>query len=158
MQDHSHAKITRSAGGIVISNEGKVLVVSQNGNSWSLPKGHIEEGEEVLQAAKREILEESGVDQLELLKEYPMYERMRISDDGLSEDRTELKLIFMFLFKTDVLELAPIDPKNPQALWISPSKVTQLLTHPKDQDFYASALPDVLMYIRTKLKIVISSQ
>lgn len=157
MQDHSHSKITRSAGGIVISNEGKVLVVSQNGNSWSLPKGHLEEGEETLAAAKREVLEESGIDQLELLKEFPMYERMRISDDGQGEDKSELKLIFMFMFHTQQLELQPLDPKNPQALWIPPTKVTQMLTHPRDQDFYASALPDVLMYIRTKLKLVVSS-
>lgn len=36
---------TKSAGGIVINKNGKILVVSQHGTSWSLPKGHLDEGE-----------------------------------------------------------------------------------------------------------------
>ena len=32
----------------------QVLVVNQRGLSWSLPKGHIEEGEDALDAARRE--------------------------------------------------------------------------------------------------------
>ena len=43
------------------------MVVNQNHDSWSLPKGHIDEGEDKLTAAKREIFEASL--QL-LLKEY----------------------------------------------------------------------------------------
>ena len=56
---------TRSAGGVVVNAEGKVLVVNQHGTSWSLPKGHIEDGEDALAAARREIYEESGVSDLE---------------------------------------------------------------------------------------------
>jgi 8-oxo-dGTP pyrophosphatase MutT (NUDIX family) len=52
---------TRSAGGVVTNEEGEILVVSQRGTSWSLPKGHIDPGEDALVAAKREIYEESGI-------------------------------------------------------------------------------------------------
>ena len=51
-------KKTESAGGVVKNKEGKILVVSQRGTSWSLPKGHIEQGEDALQASRREIQEE----------------------------------------------------------------------------------------------------
>ena len=54
-------KKTKSAGGVVLNNKGEILIVNQHGNSWSLPKGHIEEGEEILEAAKRETYEESGI-------------------------------------------------------------------------------------------------
>ena len=57
-------KKTESAGGVVLNKKGEVLIVNQYGNSWSLPKGHIEEGEEILEAAKREIYEESGIKNL----------------------------------------------------------------------------------------------
>ncbi|MBI4120361.1 MAG: NUDIX domain-containing protein [Parcubacteria group bacterium] len=54
-------KHTKSAGGVVVNNDGQILVVSQKGTSWSLPKGHIDEREDVLTAAKREIHEEGQV-------------------------------------------------------------------------------------------------
>jgi 8-oxo-dGTP pyrophosphatase MutT (NUDIX family) len=38
-------KKTHSAGGAVTNNEGEVLVVSQRGTWWSLPKGRIPVGE-----------------------------------------------------------------------------------------------------------------
>jgi 8-oxo-dGTP pyrophosphatase MutT (NUDIX family) len=46
----------RTAGGIVVRN-GLVAIVNQKGDSWSLPKGGMENGEDELQAAKREIYE-----------------------------------------------------------------------------------------------------
>jgi len=45
-------KETKSAGGVVINNHGRILVVSQKGTSWSLPKGHIDEGESACVAAE----------------------------------------------------------------------------------------------------------
>ena len=45
---------TQTAGGVVVSRIGRILVVNQRGNSWSLPKGHIEPGEEKLAAAIRD--------------------------------------------------------------------------------------------------------
>ena len=64
-----NVKETRSAGGVVINQSNRVLLVCQKGKSWSFPKGHIEAGEDCLSAAKREIWEESGIDELEFLKD-----------------------------------------------------------------------------------------
>src|SRR5229473_1764344 len=109
-------KKTRSAGGVFTNSEGKVLVVSQRGTSWSLPKGHIDRGESALVAAKREIYEESGIRDLELIRELGTYERHRIGVDG-GDDRSELKVITMFLFRTSEKSLRPVDPDNPEARW-----------------------------------------
>jgi 8-oxo-dGTP pyrophosphatase MutT (NUDIX family) len=128
-------KRTESAGGVVINRRGEILVVSQHGTSWSLPKGHIEAGEDRLAAARREIREEAGITELELIEELGSYERYKLSGAG-GEDRSELKTIHMFLFKTVEDALCPIDPENPAALWVESSKVAELLTHPKDRDFY----------------------
>jgi len=46
---------TVSAGGVVLGGEGRVLVVSRHGTSWSLPKGHVEAGEDLPSAARRAI-------------------------------------------------------------------------------------------------------
>ena len=126
---------THSAGGVVTNDEGKVLVVSQRGTSWSLPKGHIDVGENALVAAKREIYEESGLRDLELIRELGSYERHKIGLNG-GDDRSELKVITMFLFRTREKSLNPVDPDNPEARWVERAKVPLLLTHEKDKEFF----------------------
>jgi 8-oxo-dGTP pyrophosphatase MutT (NUDIX family) len=126
---------TRSAGGVVVNAEGEVLVVSQRGTSWSLPKGHIDPGESALDAARREIYEESGIRDLELIGELGTYERRKIGVNG-GDDRSELKAITMFLFRTGERLLRPVDPDNPEARWVERSKVVALLTHERDKEFF----------------------
>lgn len=126
---------TQSAGGVVINDEGRVLVVSQHGTSWSLPKGHIDPGEDALEAAKREIYEESGIRDLQLLRGLGSYERYKIGANG-GEDRSELKAITMFLFRTKENLLRPVDPDNPEARWVNSAEVAGLLTHEKDKEFF----------------------
>ena len=130
---------TESAGGVVLDAEGRVLLVSQHGTSWSLPKGHVEEGEDLPGAARREIYEESGLTQLELVRELGSYRRYRIGRDG-GEDTSELKTIHMFLFKTRETELRPVDPENPEAVWVERGRVAGLLTHPKDAEFFETVM------------------
>ena len=128
---------TRSAGGVVVNAEGKVLVVNQHGTSWSLPKGHIEDGEDALAAARREIYEESGVSDLELVAELGSYRRPRIARDG-GEDGSELKTIHFFMFKTSQTNLSPVDAENPEARWVEVGRVAEMLTHQKDKEFFLS--------------------
>lgn len=133
---------TRSAGGVVISKAGMILVVSQYGNSWSLPKGHIDDGEDALTAARREISEESGIRDLKLIKPLGIYERFRIALSG-GDDPSELKTIEMFLFETSQEALKPSDPYNPEARWVMPGEASELLTHPKDKEFLLKIIPDL---------------
>ena len=128
-------KRTRSAGGVVTNDQGQVLVVSQHGTSWSLPKGHIDAGEDVLAAARREIYEESGIRDLQLVRELGSYERYKIGLDG-GDDFSEWKVITMFLFRTSEKLLRPVDPENPEARWVEKAEVAALLTHEKDQEFF----------------------
>lgn len=123
-------KKTVSAGGVVLNNNNEVLVVNQQGTSWSLPKGHVETGEDLVEAAKREIKEESGITHLVFIKKLGRYRRPKIADP------TEIKTIHMFLFKTTQTDLKPIDPGNPQALWVNKDKVENLLTAEKDKEFF----------------------
>lgn len=135
-------KVVPSAGGVVLNPQGQVLVVNQNGNSWSLPKGHLDPGENELQAAQREIYEESGVASLELVKKLGTYERPRIGARG-GDDTAEIKRITLFLFRTQQTALKPVDPKNPVARWVDKNCVTDLLTHAKDKEFYLNALKEI---------------
>jgi len=132
-------KVVKCAGGVVINDKQEVVVVNQNHDSWSLPKGHIDPGENKLTAAIREIYEESGIKNPEFIKPLGAFNRYRIGLDGL-DDKSELKKISIFLFKSLQIKLIPIDPSNPIAKWVPYDKVAKLLTHSKDKEFYLKTL------------------
>src|SRR3989338_4180302 len=125
------------AGGVVWNKDKGIVVVNQNHNSGSLPKGHIEPGEDALPAATREIREESGIpeDSLMLVKEIAHYTRKRMKlRDG---DTDEFRDITLYLFETAWDDLRPEDPMNPEALWIPPSAVPDILTNTIDKKEFA---------------------
>lgn len=127
----------------MVNSRGEVAVVQQIGSggwiSWSLPKGHVEEGEDKIETAKREIFEESGISNLTYVKPLGSYKRYKNGPHG-KDDRSELKTIYQYLFTTKQLELKPIDSHNPQAKWVKKEAVADLLTHPKDKAFFRSIL------------------
>jgi ADP-ribose pyrophosphatase YjhB (NUDIX family) len=54
-----------TSAGIILTYKKKILVAHPTNSAitgtWSIPKGHVEEGEELLEAAYRETLEETGL-------------------------------------------------------------------------------------------------
>ena len=60
---------TKSAGAVVLSARGQALVAYQNSDTWSLPKGHIDPGEDARAAAERDIYEESGLTDLTFVRD-----------------------------------------------------------------------------------------
>ncbi|NYD34984.1 NUDIX domain-containing protein [Actinomycetospora corticicola] len=128
---------THAAGGVVVDPRGHVVVVSQRSRTWSLPKGHVEDGESVLGAARREIHEECGLADLDLVQELGSFSRMAVRR-GLPEYKT----ITLFLFRSPTAPLAPLDPANPEARWVPAAEVPDLLSHPADGRFFREqALP-----------------
>lgn len=132
-----------TAGGLVLNDKGEIVVVRQSHKfiPWSLPKGKIEPGEDVLAAAIREIKEEAGITELELVKKLPVYERPLVGKDG--KNSAEIKQFHYFIFKTTQTDLKPIDPANPEAIWISVDQLIDYLTHPKDKGFFTLMLDEI---------------
>jgi diadenosine hexaphosphate hydrolase (ATP-forming) len=62
-----------TAGGIVFrrnpkkNNTIEILLIQDAKNRWTIPKGHIEEGESSRQTAEREIREETGLQKMQVL-------------------------------------------------------------------------------------------
>ena len=70
-------RYVKAAGGIVTAPDGSMLLIERNGR-WDLPKGKVEAGESLHQAALREVAEETGVGNLvadahPLVKTYHIY-------------------------------------------------------------------------------------
>lgn len=57
--------------GLVRDSSGKLLFVQERSDSWDLPGGGLEHGEDVTEALKREFLEELGTD-IEVAAENPL--------------------------------------------------------------------------------------
>lgn len=127
-----------SAGGVILNNgkinNGKVAIVYQSkSDTQSFPKGHVKPGEKIFNAAKREILEETGLlySNLNFRKEFEPYER------GHKGDPTIKKKIHMYLFLTKKDELVPIDKRNnPEANWVSIDEVVNELSYKEDRQFF----------------------
>jgi len=70
-------KIIKAAGGVVRNDKNEILVIYRNGK-WDIPKGKVEKGESIKKAAVREVEEECGISDLNLLDKllstYHIYE------------------------------------------------------------------------------------
>ncbi len=130
-----------TAGGIIVNTEGKVALVYQNHNSWAFPKGGIDPGETTLEAAWREIKEETGLtaETIVYKGELGTYKRYSIGRDGTGEDtsRPESTRTF-YLFATHATEMHPEDNEVSEARFVIIDEALELLTHPKDKEFLAS--------------------
>ncbi len=74
----SHYTFVKAAGGLVETPDGAYLLIRREGN-WDIPKGMVEAGESLSQAALREVREETGLTQLTLgpliVKTYHIYNK-----------------------------------------------------------------------------------
>ena len=95
-----HTVYVRAAGGIVTAPDGTMLLIQRNGR-WDLAKGKVESGETLLQAALREVEEETGV---------RCNEELRIKNEelaGAANDSSFFILNSSFPIKTYHLFRAP---------------------------------------------------
>ncbi len=121
---------TQCSGGVVTNQKGQILLVKQKNNSWSFPKGRIKEEENALQAAKREIYEETGTQNITLIKELGHYDRPN------GDDPSQTKTITLFLFTTTEENPTPQDPGIQKATWVEKNEVNKILTYPEDRTFF----------------------
>ncbi|MFL2600450.1 MAG: NUDIX hydrolase [Flavobacteriaceae bacterium] len=87
--------IVQAAGGLVINSKSEYLFIFRN-NKWDLPKGGIEKKENIKDAALREVNEETGVEDIEIIKPLPMTYHF-FKRNGVFK----LKKTFWYLMKTE---------------------------------------------------------
>ncbi len=94
--------LIKAAGGLVYNQENKLLMIFRNGK-WDLPKGKLEEAEDIKNCAKREVEEECGVSGLKVVKQLSdTYHTYKLNDEEI------LKRTFWFEMKTNYVgELIP---------------------------------------------------
>jgi len=118
-----------SAGGVV-SKRGKVLLVKvqnlEGKKVWTFPKGHLEEGESALQAALREVEEETGwrCRKLRAL----LIARYNFSRNG----RPVAKRVRWYWLKPIKKVGEPDADEVLKTRWATPAKAAERLSYPSD--------------------------
>ena len=129
MKKYGH--ISQTAGGIVVNRKThKIALIQMEDKIWSFPKGRFKEGEKIIDAARREVHEETGIKNLKLIKELPTYERENANDSNI------LKVIHMHLFYTDEDKLNPIENDIVDSKWIDKKDMLNTLTLEKDREYF----------------------
>lgn len=91
-----------SAGGLIVF-ENTILLLKKFNGDWVLPKGRVEKGETIKQAALREVLEESGV-KAEILK-YIGVANYKYRNSRQNE--TVYKTVHWYLMQTNCMDCTP---------------------------------------------------
>jgi 8-oxo-dGTP pyrophosphatase MutT (NUDIX family) len=109
-----NAKLRTGAGGVVARmDNGRVLIAlirDRGDHEYVLPKGGVEAGETLEDAAAREIREEAGFRKLQLLDELGVGER-------LAGKRNVWQKTHYFLFMTDEIDGRPTDRREWEVKW-----------------------------------------
>ena len=106
------------------------------GNHWDYPKGHVEPGEDDPTAARREVAEETGITQVELI-------------DGFSREMTYVfrgrrgnlikKTVIFFLGRTDASEVA-LSHEHVGYAWLTAEEALARLTYPNAKSMLQAGL------------------
>src|SRR5665213_305566 len=128
-----------SAGGVVLRGERVVVIVPtrrapDGSRVRALPKGHVDPGENALQAAVREVREETGV-VAELIRELGEV-RYWYRRDG----RTIGKSVTFYLFRYVSGDTADHDDEVEEARWIDLEEAQKTLTHAAEREMVQRAL------------------
>lgn len=124
--------------GIVLNEKDEVLMVKTHNAGWAFPGGQVEVGENVIDAVKREIMEETGVD-IEVGEvfciasntgKYPGY-------NGVKEVPTKIMLDFICKAKSGIPR--PSD-ENSESAYVPKDKILDLIQAPAIIERYKAFL------------------
>ncbi len=136
MQPRPRIRVT-SAGGVVYRWDNDrplfLLLGSNRRGTWCLPKGLIEEDEDEVTAAMREVREETGVSRVKLkgkvgLIKYQFGFRAKTYD----------KTVHFFLFETDQAD-AKVGTEHDFMEWMPYDKALETLSYPNEKEVLSKA-------------------
>jgi len=130
-----------SAGGIIVrklNGELQVLLLKYTHvDGYSFPKGHVDNGESIEDAAMREVEEETGKTGFIIIKKIGVVTRGAVEKDGTKVTKD----IHLFLMNGENL----VDEGEPEETceWHDISKVPDMLSFPEEQKLFDSVLVDI---------------
>ena len=139
MNNYKQLPLRIGVGIILLNHENKVFVgkrIDNPKNFWQMPQGGVDQDENFLQAAKRELEEETGIKSIKLIKELngwfkydlPKYLLGKLWN-GKYRGQKQKWFVMKFLGKSDEIN---VKTKNPEFLnwkWIELSQLSNIAVH-----------------------------
>ena len=156
MNENKQLPLRTGVGIILLNSENNVFVgkrIDNPKNSWQMPQGGVEQNENFLQAAKRELEEETGIKSAELIKELdgwfkydlPIYLLGKLWGDKYRGQKQKW-FVMKFLGKSDEINVKTKNPEFFDWKWIKLSKLPNVAVHFK-VDIYKK-IKEELTYLR----------
>ena len=136
MNDYKQLPLRTGVGIILLNNENNVFVgkrIDNPKNSWQMPQGGVDQNEDFLQAAKRELEEETGIKSVKLIKKLDGWFKYDLPKNllgklwkGKYRGQKQKWFVMKFLGKRGEIN---INTRNPEFLdwkWIKLSKLPDI--------------------------------
>ena len=137
---------------IVLNNNNQVFVGKRKDNSgdkWQMPQGGVDEGEDFITAMRRELIEETSIKNIKILKEIQnMYQYelpknlVGIIWKGKFRGQRQKWIITKFLGKDDEINLNTQHPEFVDWKWIDPQDLPEVIVDFKKK-LYLNLLKEI---------------
>ena len=149
MNKNKNLPMRIGVGIVLLNNENKVFVgkrIDNPSSFWQMPQGGVDQNEQMLEAAKRELEEETGITKIILIKElnyWLEYELPKSLIDKIWKGKYKGQKQKWFIMKfTGNRKDINIKTKHPEFLdwkWIEPSKLPNIVV-----DFKVNVYKEIL--------------
>jgi putative (di)nucleoside polyphosphate hydrolase len=137
---------------IVLNNKNQVFVGKRKdnpGNNWQMPQGGIDEGEDFISAMKRELMEETSIKNIKILKELEHLYQYDLPKNlvgiiwkGKFRGQKQKWFITRFLGKDTEINLKTKHPEFIEWKWIEPEKLPEEIVYFK-KEIYLSLVKEI---------------
>ena len=139
MQSRNKLPLRIGVGIILLNDKNNVFVgkrIDNPKNSWQMPQGGVDENEDFLQAAKRELEEETGVKSVKLIKELDGWFKYDLPEyllgkiwEGKYRGQKQKWFVMKFLGKSSEINVKTKNPEFFEWKWIELSKLPTIAVH-----------------------------
>ena len=141
---------------IVLNNKNQVFVGKRKdnpGNNWQMPQGGINKGEDFISAMKRELMEETSIKNIKILKELEHLYQYDLPKNlvgiiwkGKFRGQRQKWFITRFLGKDTEINLKTKHPEFIEWKWIEPEKLPEVIVYFK-KEMYLSLVKEIKLLI-----------
>ena len=139
MENKKQLPLRIGVGIILLNHENNVLVgkrIDNPRNSWQMPQGGVNQNENFLQAAKRELEEETGIKSVKLIKELDGWFKYDLPKyllgklwEGKYRGQQQKWFVMKFLGKRDEINVKTENPEFSDWKWIEFLKLPYVAVH-----------------------------